>query len=685
MSNYTPHNILLTGGAGFIGSNVVLHLMEKYPFYHIVVLDKLNLCSSINNLSFVHDNPNFKFVRGDISSADLVYYLLLAERIDTILHFAAETHVDNSFGNSLHFTDSNIRGTHTLLEACKSVGKQIQRFIHVSTDEVYGEGSLEFKSTENSAVNPTNPYAATKAGAEFLVKSYCTSFQLPCIITRGNNVYGPRQYPEKVIPKFISLLSRGNPLPIHGSGKNRRSFLYVEDVAFAFDCILHKGKIGQIYNIGCEFEYENIEIARELIQIFRNSKYKHLLNDNKSDEEYIYHVRDRAFNDFRYHISSAELYKLGWQPQFTDFNKGLQTTVEWYLNNPNHWKNVELALQPHPTETAVLCNPANDEQGGWKAHSPSNDEKRGLEGAQPLLWLIYGGKGWIGGLVLDIINRLRPSDTWSIANSRADDEAAVEEELVRIKPDRVISLIGRTHGPGFSTIDYLEQPGKLPININDNLFSPMVLWAICNRLNIHLTYMGTGCIFKYDADHPIDFAEKNFIEESKPNFFGSSYSIVKGFTDRLFHILPQTALNVRIRMPITGDYNPRNFITKIISYKKICSIPNSMSVLPELLPIMLDMAAEKQVGTVNLTNPGVITHNEILSLYKDLVDPDFVWENFSIEEQNKILASERSNNSLGTERLLKYRPNVKPIKEAVIEVLKGLKEGLCPFQPPVML
>ena len=208
--------------------------------------------------------PNYKFIKGNICSSDLVNFVLTTHKIDTIMHFAAQTHVDNSFGNSFQFTQNNIMGTHVLLESAKNAG--IKRFIHVSTDEVYGEQHADQDAMdEEQVLEPTNPYAATKAGAEFLAKSYHRSFQMPIIITRGNNVYGPHQYPEKLIPKFINQLMRGQKVTLHGDGTNMRNFLFVEDVARAFELILFRGKVGMIYNIGGSNEIQNIEVAKQLV------------------------------------------------------------------------------------------------------------------------------------------------------------------------------------------------------------------------------------------------------------------------------------------------------------------------------------------------------------------------------------------------------------------------------------
>jgi len=292
--------------------------------------------------------------------------------------------------------------------------------------------------------------------------------------------------------------------------------------------------------------------------------------------------------------------------------------------------------------------------------------------------LIYGSNGWIGNQFIKLLNEYNID--YICGNSRCDNEKTLCNEIDLIKPSHIISFIGRTHGiinnVKYTTIDYLEHSGKLVENINDNLYSPILLAHICRDKNIHYTYLGTGCIFTYDDLHSFENEQYGFTEKDKPNFFGSSYSIVKGYTDRLMHMFNKNVLNLRIRMPITGEENSRNFITKIINYKKICSIKNSMTVLPELLPLVINMMQNNTVGTINLTNPGLISHNEILDMYKEIVDPDFVYENFSIEDQRKILACDRSNNYLDTSRLESLYPNVKNIKDAVRECLYSYKEYL---------
>lgn len=270
--------------------------------------------------------------------------------------------------------------------------------------------------------------------------------------------------------------------------------------------------------------------------------------------------------------------------------------------------------------------------------------------------LVYGWKGWIGNQFVELLKK--GDDTIILAESRMDDVEAVRAEIEQCTPTHVVSFIGRTHGTvgeqTFNTIDYLEQPGKLVENVRDNLFAPLAMAKLATEMGFHYTYLGTGCIFEYDDEHPFGCETTGFTESDKPNFFGSSYSVVKGYTNRLMHLYDDNVLNVRIRMPITGDLNPRNFIAKIVNYSRICSVPNSMTVLPDMLPIMHKMMCERRTGTVNLCNPGLISHNEILEMFRDIVRPDFTWENFSIEEQRTILAAGRSNNCLDTSLVENY-------------------------------
>ncbi len=286
--------------------------------------------------------------------------------------------------------------------------------------------------------------------------------------------------------------------------------------------------------------------------------------------------------------------------------------------------------------------------------------------------LIYGSRAWIGNKVVE---QFRSNGIEVIEGQvRVDNVAELEAEILRVTPTHIVSTIGRTHGTYndkvYGTIDYLEQPGKLVENVRDNLFSPIVLAMIGKKHNCHVTILSTGCIYTYDETHPYEEEVNGFKEREKPNFFGSGYSTVKGFTDQLLNLFDDSVLSLRIRMPITSEKdNNRNFIYKITHYEKICSIKNSMSVLDELIPIMCDAIEKKCVGPINFTNPGLISHNEILEMYKEIVDPEFTWKNFTIEEQNAILDSGRSNNFMDTTRLQELYPSIMSIKDSVKTIL----------------
>ena len=291
---------------------------------------------------------------------------------------------------------------------------------------------------------------------------------------------------------------------------------------------------------------------------------------------------------------------------------------------------------------------------------------------QPTVILFYGHGGWIGSMYTDYLESNFPHIKIIKGLARIDDEDKVMYEINSHCPTHVVSFTGRTHGvinsKPVNTIDYLEYPGKLVENIRDNLYGPLNLSMICKKYNIHYTYLGTGCIFNSESIQ--GSSPESFNEDSVPNYFGSGYSVVKGFTDRLLRAYP--VLNLRIRMPISYLPDKRNFITKITKYEYVCSIPNSMTVLEEFFPIFTDLIVKKKTGTYNCTNPGLISHNQILELYKKIVDKDFSWKNMSLQEQSKVLKSDRSNNLLDTSKIEREYPKIRKIDDAVIIALNKM-------------
>ena len=318
-------NVLITGVAGFMGSHLAIFLVKKYQKINFVAIDKISYCSNVKNFLEVMTMPNFKYQQLDFTDFDQLDQLFEKYKFDAIIHLGAYTHVDHSFGNSLLFTHNNVVGTHMLLEVARKYG--IKRFLHMSTDEIYG--SKETILTEESLLDPTNPYSATKAAAEHLVKSYYHSFKLPIVIVRSNNTYGARQFPEKVVPKFILRLLGNKKCQIQGSGNQKRTFVYIDDFVQAIDIILNKGKNGEIYNIASSDEMTINELATMIVKQLAPNK------------ELIEYVKDREFNDIRYHIDAQKLYNLGWRQNIL-LNEGLAKTIDWYKNNQDYWSDEQL-------------------------------------------------------------------------------------------------------------------------------------------------------------------------------------------------------------------------------------------------------------------------------------------------------------------------------------------------------
>lgn len=323
-------NILVTGGLGFIGSNFVNYISRTYPETNIVVLDKYSYCSSKENLKMT---PKIDLVIGDIQNIELVVYLCFKYNIDYVIHFAAESHVDASFCNPLSFTLNNVYGTHCLLEACNKYHtqtKNIKKFLHISTDEIYGDTNDNIKRDENGVANATNPYAASKVAAEAIVKSYYISYGFPIVMTRSNNIYGIHQYPDKVIPVFIHKLMKGEKLQIQGEGFQKRCFLHVDDLINAFMIVLEKGEINNVYNISSNLEFTIIDLAKKMIQLFYNT--------NDDPNKYIEYIKDRNFNDSRYLICDEKIRKLGWEPLKNDFDSEIKKMIIWYKDNINNFR-----------------------------------------------------------------------------------------------------------------------------------------------------------------------------------------------------------------------------------------------------------------------------------------------------------------------------------------------------------
>jgi dTDP-glucose 4,6-dehydratase len=319
-------NLLITGGAGFIGSNFIRYILDKYPEYRVINLDKLTYAGNLENLAGIDKDPRYAFEKGDICDKTRIQMCVVRYEIDAIVHFAAESHVDRSILGASEFVRTNIAGTNVLLEVVKELN--IKRFLQVSTDEVYGSLGATGLFTEETPLHPNSPYSASKASADMLALAYQHTFGLPIVVTRCSNNYGPYQFPEKLIPLMIANALNDKPLPVYGDGKNVRDWLHVEDHCSAIDAVFHRGRVGEVYNIGGNNEKPNIEIV------------KLILRNLGKPESLIVYVEDRLGHDRRYAIDSSKIQnELGWKPTYT-FERGIEETIKWYVDNKKWWERI---------------------------------------------------------------------------------------------------------------------------------------------------------------------------------------------------------------------------------------------------------------------------------------------------------------------------------------------------------
>lgn len=316
---------MVTGGAGFIGSNFARMMLEKYPDYHVIVYDKMTYAGNPDNLMELQSDPRLTFVKGDIADMEKVEETVTHFGIDTIVNFAAETHVDRSIEEPGSFIQTNVHGVYVLLEMVRKYN--LERMVHVSTDEVYG-AVIEGSSLESDPFKPRSPYSAAKAGGDLMCHAFFITYGVPVMVTRGSNTYGPYQYPEKMLPLFITNAIEGKPVPVYGNGRQARDWMHVLDHCEGIDLALHKGQPGEAYNVGGGNERENIEVTYKVLDLLGKPR------------SLIHFVQDRPGHDLRYSIDTSKMHDLGWQPQ-RSFEDGLQETVEWYVNNRQWWDKIK--------------------------------------------------------------------------------------------------------------------------------------------------------------------------------------------------------------------------------------------------------------------------------------------------------------------------------------------------------
>ncbi|CAD5216591.1 unnamed protein product [Bursaphelenchus okinawaensis] len=623
-----PKRLLVTGGCGFIGANYVNFAFNYWPNAFIVNLDKLILNSDINYVAEnVRNSDRYKLVLADICNKAVVKDVLETYNIDTIIHFAADCTSTRCYNDPCEALENNVFSYINFLEAVKEYNK-LTKLIHISTDEVYGDSELtdeETGKTEEEPMKPGNPYAATKIAAEHYANLYRQSYRLPITILRINNIYGPNQWDVKLVPRFIDVARNCQKFTVQGTGKQLRSWLYVDDAARGICLAAVKGKLGEVYNLGTYYEKNVLELAHCV-----QAEVDKQLGREPRPVEFI-SIPDRPYNDLRYLIDISKAKReLDWEPVFP-FDEGLRRVVE-------------SALKPHLPQKMYV--------------------------------IIYGGNGWVGQQIqAELQKRQIPFALADARVGRVTDQE-VEQELLKLRGTHVLNVTGRTHGGGDKTIGYLEGgPEKTNENVRDNLYCPVKLAQIARKLGYHYTYVGTGYLFAYDQEHPI--GGKAFGEEDVPTFFGNSYSVVKGYTDRMINSFYWPELiNARITLPINFELNDdRNLLSKILTYKQIFDVPVSITILPDCIPILLDLMEQRHSGPLNLVNPEPISLHQILQLYKKHVDPSL--PEYSVvgvdSPKGQELMATKGNCALDTSKLEKVS-KIKPSSESLIQHFQKLKE-----------
>ena len=612
-SAHEVHRVLvITGGAGFIGSALARRALDSKAFAEVHIVDKLDPESALDG-----NVPRGATLHPLNLCAKGRFTALLKEVGAThVAHLAAESHVDRSFDNPSACAHNNITSTLEVLEACVAVS--VTRLLHMSTDEVYGDGK-ETASVESDPFAPTNPYAASKGACELFVKAYVKAYGLNVVVARGNNVFGPRQAPDKVVPKFIRQTLAREHCSIHGDGSQRRSFIYVDDMAEALHRMLVLPELnGEILNIEGSHELSIRELAREIRENMALS-----LESVDGIVSPTTRVADRPYNDKRYWVDGSRSIALLGQYNSMPFREGLRRTIAWYATR-----------KLGPPKMRVL---------------------------------VVGYKGLIGRAMLSALKAAHhevivPDDSVErVGSSTTDAREEVWRDLIAcVEPTHVLCTAGRTNTGDTGTIDDLEPaskeegPGKTLLNVRDNVYVPTVLAAICTQMGVHFTTVNTGCIYTFSdmrRQHEV------FREDDPPCFFGSSYSVAKGFTDRMLGVASDagcSVLNARIRLPIMDKSHPRNALDKLAKYTKVPAIRNSVTYLTECMPLLVEAMHRRMFGPLNLVNPDPVPLSTIKrAISGPASDGDSGWTELPVDRLHEMQAIVgRSQCVLSTDRLV---------------------------------
>lgn len=641
-------NLLVAGGAGFIGSNFIHHMLETHPDGRIVNFDKLTYAGNLENLRDIEKDPRYTFVQGDITDLDTLNQVMREHQITHVINFAAETHVDRSIhGGCKDFVLTNSLGVQMILDAVRF--NKIEKFVNVSTDEVYG--SLELNAptffTEDTPITPNMPYAAAKAGGDLMCRAYFVTHKTPVVVTHCSNNYGPYQFPEKLIPFFVFKLLKGEKVPVYGDGLNVRDWIHVKDHARALDLLLEKGVPGEVYNIGVDNERNNLEITRTILQIMGLG------------EDRIEYITDRPGHDRRYAIDAHKILALGWKPVYTHdkFYQGLTETVQWYrAHTPwvehlwekkrNEMNSFQNTLTRSINELPAQVAPSAPTLSAATFSLPTTSRSM----TQPIL--IFGNGYLANRLAALIPNTL-------IHPARIDDKTAVLQALEEHHPLAVINAAGRN---GVPNVDWCET--HQVETYHANTIGPLVLAEACQEKNVYLVQLSSGCIFYGTSPDPQGWKEE---DATNPAAF---YSRTKYATDLILSRLPNTAI-ARLRLPIDSLPSSKNLIDKLSSYKKVIDVQNSVTIVEDLAHAIEQLIQKRGTGIFHCTNPGPLRYRDLIQLYREYVDPNHT--NEWIQDQDLasqgLTAKNRSTCILQSTRLAELGIHMRPIDIAMRDIM----------------
>lgn len=638
--------LLVCGGAGFIGSNFIRHMLETHPNIFIVNFDKLTYAGNLENLSDVSSDQRYRFVQGDITDLEALNTTIRNHALTHAINFAAETHVDRSIhGGCKDFVLTNSLGVQMILDAVRT--NKLEKFVNVSTDEVYGSLKLDEPTlfTEETPITPNMPYAAAKAGGDLMCRAYYMTHGTPVIVTHCSNNYGPYQFPEKLIPFFIFKLLKGEKVPIYGDGKNVRDWIHVRDHARALDLLLQKGQPGEVYNIGVDNERNNLEITSLMLELMG------------CGPERVEFITDRPGHDRRYAIDAQKITALGWQPIYTrdQFRRGMQETIDWYRTHTGWveqlWekKRAEMnrfqqTLQTTATPTAAALPGTTLSLHTTTLPMRSVSVHESVQSAHPTEILIFGA-GYIGTRLAELI----PNCT--VSTARIDDREAVCAELNRYKPKAVINAAGKTGSPN---VDWCET--HQVETYQTNTVAPLILAGLCQEHGIYLIQLASGCIFYEDSPDPRGWKEE---DATNPQAF---YSRTKYAADLILSRLPKTAV-VRFRLPIDSIASPKNLISKLATYKQVLDVQNSVTVLEDLAQVLRALIQKEGTGIFHAVNPGALYYRDLLALYRELVDRSHTCEWVNDQEllTRGLTTKNRSTCLLQSNRLAELGISMRPI------------------------